>query len=183
MNTKKIVFTGVFTALIAAGAYIRIPLPFLNVTFQMLFALAGGMILGPSAGAGAAFVYMAVGLAGLPVFSGGGGPGYLLQPSFGFILGFIPGAYISGFIYNRKKIRDFSRVAYSYSAGALAAYLIGSAYMYAILKFRLDDAGATLVSTCLSLIPYFLKDVVLGAGLSAMSNFIFRLRLIAAGSI
>ena len=41
-------------------------------------------------------VYVALGLLGLPIFAVGGGPGYLLQPSFGFLLGLIPAAWVAG---------------------------------------------------------------------------------------
>ena len=107
MKTRDLIFISFFIALTTAGAFIRIPLPFLNVTFQMLFALLAGIILGPSRGTIAMAAYMFIGLAGLPVFSSGGGPAYVLQPSFGFILGFIPGALIAGTVYGRMTAKPF----------------------------------------------------------------------------
>ncbi len=175
MNTKKLVFTGVFTALITAGAFIRIPLPFLSVTFQMFFALIGGMIIGPSAGCAAAAVYMLLGLSGLPVFASGGGPGYLLQPSFGFILGFIPGAYLSGIIYNNKTLRGPRKILFSYFSGLSAAYLVGILHMYLILRFYLGNGDTTLTATIFSMVPYLIKDIVLGFAVAAGAKYIRRL--------
>ena len=92
-----------FTALITAGAYIRIPVPICPFTLQFLFTTLAGIILGKNKGAAATALYVILGLAGLPVFTGGGGIGYVLQPSFGYILGFIAGAFVTGLIVERAK--------------------------------------------------------------------------------
>ena len=48
----------------------------------------GGAAAGPVNGALAVVVYIVLGLVGLPIFTQGGGPGYIFQPSFGYIIGF-----------------------------------------------------------------------------------------------
>lgn len=50
-------------------------------------------------------LYIVMGLAGLPVFTGGGGPAYFVRPTFGFILGFLPAAVLAGLI-ARAENRD-----------------------------------------------------------------------------
>lgn len=174
MSTKKLVFTGLFTALITAGAFIRIPLPFLSITFQMFFALIGGIIIGPSAGFAAA-LYMLMGLSGLPVFATGGGPGYILQPSFGFILGFIPGAYLSGIIYKNTVQTGHKKILYSYFSGLIIAYFIGVFYMYFMLRFYLKSVDASLIATLTSMVPYIIKDIVLGFVAVTGAKYIKRL--------
>lgn len=68
----------------------------------------GGMLLtaclaGPVAAVYAQIVYLGLGLAGLQVFAQGGGWQYLYQPTFGYLLGFLPGAWICGTIAFRKQ--------------------------------------------------------------------------------
>ena len=90
MTSRKLVFTALLTALTAAGAFLRIPLGFSSITLQFLFTAMAGVLLGPGCGALSQGVYVALGLMGLPIFTTGGGFGYVLQPTFGFLLGLIP---------------------------------------------------------------------------------------------
>ena len=87
---------GLMAALTAAGAFIRIPLPNVPITLQLPFVCIGSAYLGGRRGAASQAIYLAVGLMGFPVFAKGGGPQYVFEPSFGFLLGFIPGAFIIG---------------------------------------------------------------------------------------
>ena len=66
-KTKSMVLTAMFTALITAGAYIRIPVPICPFTLQFLFTTLAGIILGKNKGAAATALYVILGLAGLPV--------------------------------------------------------------------------------------------------------------------
>ncbi|MDE7075976.1 MAG: biotin transporter BioY, partial [Clostridia bacterium] len=86
----------VFVALMIAGAYIKIPFPFMPLTFQTVFAVLAGLLLGWKKGIIAMTVYAFVGLVGLPVFTSGGGFSYVLMPSFGYIIGFIASAGVAG---------------------------------------------------------------------------------------
>ena len=88
MKTKDLVLCAMFVALIAVGAFIKIPVPVVPFTLQFLFTMLAGLLLGPVNGALAVVVYIVLGLIGLPIFTQGGGPGYIFQPSFGYIIGF-----------------------------------------------------------------------------------------------
>lgn len=176
MKTRDLIFISMFTALAVAGAFIRIPLPFLSITFQMLFALLAGIILGPVRGMIAMTMYMLLGLAGLPVFSLGGGLGYVTQPSFGFIIGFIPGAFISGFFYSKLIIKPYLKTFLSFSAGTFIVYVIGILYMYIILKFYLNKPDTALLATVISILPYIAKDLILVMTASSLGRFIPLLR-------
>jgi len=85
-----------FTALTAVGAFIKIPIPHVPFTMQTVMVMFAGLILGGRRGALSQLLYLVLGLMGLPIFAQGGGPAYVLQPSFGFLLGFIPGAFVIG---------------------------------------------------------------------------------------
>lgn len=67
------------------------------ITLQTLAMIIAGLVLGPWRGAAAVAVYVALGLAGLPVFSGGAaGLGVLAGPTGGYILAFVPGTLVTG---------------------------------------------------------------------------------------
>ena len=87
MKTKDLVLCAMFVALIAVGAFIKVPVPVVPFTLQLLFTMLAGLLLGPANGALAVVVYIVLGLVGLPIFTQGGGPGYIFQPSFGYIIG------------------------------------------------------------------------------------------------
>lgn len=95
-KTRDIVFCGLFIALITLGTFIRIPIGNDFYTLQFLFTLLAGLVLGPRLGALAVGAYVLLGLLGVPVFASGGGPGYLAQPTFGYLVGFIVQAWFCG---------------------------------------------------------------------------------------
>ncbi|MCB5624660.1 biotin transporter BioY, partial [Bifidobacterium animalis] len=63
-------------------------------TLQFFFVLLAGILLGPKLGALAVLLYVVIGLLGLPIFAAGGGLAYIVRPSFGYLIGFIAGAYV-----------------------------------------------------------------------------------------
>ena len=58
MKTKGVIYCGLFTALIAVGAFIKIPIPVVPFTLQYLFTMLAGLLLGPVNGALAVVVYI-----------------------------------------------------------------------------------------------------------------------------
>jgi biotin transport system substrate-specific component len=92
-----------FAALTGIGAFIRIPIPYVPLSLQNLMVMFAGLILGGRLAALSQLVYILVGLLGIPIFVHGGGLGYVLQPSFGYLLGFIPGAYVIGRLIEKRE--------------------------------------------------------------------------------
>ena len=89
LTVREIVLCGLFIALITVGTFIRIPVGTDVYTLQFLFTLLAGLVLGARLGAVAVGAYVLLGLLGVPVFASGGGPAYVLQPTFGYLLAFI----------------------------------------------------------------------------------------------
>ena len=137
MKTKDIIMTALFTALIAAGAFIRIPVPVCPFTLQFLFTTLAGVLLGSRKGAAAVGVYVILGLAGLPIFTSGGGIGYVLQPTFGYLIGFILGSFITGVIAHSGAL-TFRRLLAACFAGLMAVYAVGMFYYWLIGRFWLE---------------------------------------------
>jgi biotin transport system substrate-specific component len=147
----------VFVALMAITARISVPLPapLPAITFQLFVAVAAGMFLGSVAGGIAMFVYLALGLMGFPIFTKGGGFAYVLQPTFGFILGFVASAFITGSIWADAWPRRILAVIVS----MLACYAIGIPYFWLLLNSAKPMAFLTAVTMML---PYLAKDIILG---------------------
>ena len=71
--------------------------------------MLAGLMLGGRLGAISVCVYVAIGLAGLPVFTQGGGITYVLKPTFGYLIGFAVGTYVTGAIANKTAAPTFRR--------------------------------------------------------------------------
>ncbi len=125
---KPVAAVLVATLLIALGAQVRIPLPFspVPVTLQTFAVLLTGALLGSRRGALAVLVYLAEGLAGLPVFAGwSGGVAHLLGPTGGYLLGFVAAAYVTGCLFERGWNAHPLTAGAALLAGNLALYALG----------------------------------------------------------
>ena len=152
-KTRELVFCGLFTALIAVGAFIKVPVPVCPFTLQLLFTTLAGLLLGARLGLVAVTVYLVLGLMGVPVFTEGGGPGYVLQPTFGYLIGFALGAWLTGFIARSVPAPSLKRLLAANFAGLAVVYALGMIYVYIINNFYLGHA--------LGLWPLFLYCFIL----------------------
>ena len=134
---RSFVLCALFTALIAVGAQVSIPLPLdMRLTLQMPLVLLCGIVLGSKKAAASTAVYLAAGLAGLPVFAGfSGGVAYAARPTFGFIVSFIPAAFIVGLLYEKFKKKNLPACFAAVITGLLIIYTIG--ILYHFLAFAL----------------------------------------------
>ncbi|MDD4330900.1 MAG: biotin transporter BioY [Methanosarcinaceae archaeon] len=154
---KKMVFASLFAALIAAGAYIKIPLPFspVPITIQVFFVFLAGALLKSKWGSLSVLVYILLGIAGLPVFSGGAsGIGLLFGPTGGYILGFGLAAFIIGFLSEKSGKSGFFSNFLFMSVGLCLIYACGLAQLAFVAKFRL------LQSLSLGLLPFLPGDLL-----------------------
>ena len=87
-KTLMLVLTALFAALTAVGAFFKIPFALAAISLQFLFTAMAGILLGAGYGALSQLVYVLIGLVGVPIFALGGGFSYVLQPTFGFLLGY-----------------------------------------------------------------------------------------------
>ncbi len=174
LTSREISFVGLFAALIAVGAFIKIDIPLplytMHFTFQWLFVLLAGFILGKKLGALSVLTYILVGLAGVPVFAAGGGIGYVLRPGFGFLLGFILAAYLIGLYTEKLQSKKILYLIVPASIGLIAYYSVGAVYFYLIKNLYVGEAvsfAVVVVQYCLiTIIPDFIL-CVMAASLSA----------------
>ncbi len=132
------VMCALFTALIAVGAFIRIPVPVVPFTLQFLFTMLAGLIMGGRLGAISVSIYTVIGLIGLPVFAEGGGIWYIFKPSFGYILGFIIAAFVTGRIVEKLKELKFGKILAANFLGLLIVYGAGMIYYYVICNYVIN---------------------------------------------
>lgn len=165
----------IFTALMVAGAFFRIPFPLLPVTLQTFFCAFAGILLGSKLGALSQFIYVLMGLAGIPVFSQGGGIMYIFSPSFGFLLGFIASAFVTGLISERLKKRSLLNNFAAVLAGLFVIYLFGIPYMSLILTYYVGKPDAGLWFAILTNLPYMAKDLILFTIVAVSANSILPL--------
>ncbi|WP_394915756.1 biotin transporter BioY [uncultured Robinsoniella sp.] len=138
IKTSDMVMCALFTALIAAGAFIKIPVPVVPFTLQFLFTMLAGLLLGGKLGALSVVVYMVLGLAGLPIFSEGGGFGYIFKPSFGYIIGFAAASYVTGYMAGKAGSLHMGRILAANFTGLAIVYGVGMVYYYFISNFVID---------------------------------------------
>ena len=158
ISVRDLVLTALFAALVAVGAFIRIPAGDLSFTMQLFFVFLSGILLGPKYGALCVVVYLLLGLCGVPVFTSGGGIGSLLSPSFGFIIGFILTALITGLIAGKSS--SLPRLILGCVLGNLAAYVIGIPYMMLILNVYMGKAMGLWALILAYMLPYLPFDAL-----------------------
>ena len=166
-RTRNLILIALFAALTAVGAFLRIPTPTSSFTLQVFFPAMAGVLLGSRRGAASQTVYVLLGLVGLPVFTSGGGPGVLLQPTGGFLPGMIAMAWVTGRITDRRG-HSFGTICLACAVGLLALYAVGRPWMHGILTVYLErdwTLRQTVVSGMLVFLPWDLGKLVLAAAL------------------
>ena len=161
MKGKSMLLCALFCALIAVGAFIKIPMPPVPFTLQVFFVAMAGLLLGPRNGAIAALVYVLLGLVGLPVFTKPAGPQYIFEPTFGYILGFVLDAFVTGWISRKSSDFQFFTLLVASLLGVLCSFLIGVPYFYVIMNLYIKNhmaISAVLYSAFLLFLP---ADIIL----------------------
>lgn len=149
MKTRRIIYISIFAIMTAVGARLAIPFPLVPFTLQTMFCILAGLLLGPKYGAASQALYMFIGLVGVPVFTGGGGLSSIFTPSFGYVIGFVACAWITGTL-SRKitgkgsvpRTRDYLAASL---AGVAGLYIFGLVHLYLIVNFWMPGNGMPLM--------------------------------------
>lgn len=160
MKTRSLILAALFAVLTAVGSMIRIPTPGSSFTLQLFFCAMSGLLLGSRWGAVSQAVYLLLGLAGLPVFSSGGGLGAFLTPTGGFLLALVPVAWVIG--------KTGERPFRAGLAGLLTLYVIGLPYFHLITTCYLHtpwNLGKTLLYGMVIFLPWDILKLALAAWL------------------
>lgn len=166
-NTKNLILCSLFTALLVIGAFIRIPIGTVPITLQTLFVMMSAQVLGRKSVI-SVLIYIALGLLGLPVFSGGGGISYILHPTFGYILGFLTGEYALGLFCEKNKSHTFISYFLPSLFALLIIYIFGTLYFYIMLNFYIKEQTDFFNILIFGALIFLPKDVIF----SIISSFI-----------
>jgi len=146
------VYASLLAALIAAGAYLALPIGPVPIVLQNFFVFLSGLLLGPRWGAASVGVYLMAGALGLPVFAGGiGGIGRFAGPTGGYLLGYLPAVYVIGWISKKSKGRGALDVL-AMVCGSIVIYGCGVSWLKIL-------SGMTLAKTlAVGMYPFILGD-------------------------
>ena len=170
MKTKDMILIAIFAVLMTVGAKLMIPMPLVPFTLQPLVCMLTGILLGSKRGLASQLLYIAMGLIGIPVFTGGGGLGSVMSPTFGYLIGFAAGAWLMGFITERFAPENTSLASYFIAilAGIAVIYIIGVAYLYVVLNYWTQGKAVGIVKVIqigflATILPDLLKAFIASA--------------------
>ncbi|MDY3983459.1 MAG: biotin transporter BioY [Veillonellaceae bacterium] len=167
MTLREMTLCALFIALVTIGAFIRIPVGTDVYTLQFLFTLLAGIVLGGRCAVIAIGVYVIMGLLGIPIFASGSGPAYVLQPTFGYLIGFIVQGYLVGKL-TRYWSFTFYHLLGSCLMGMVLVYLFGISYFYFLSNYIIDAPISfyLVIWYCgvLQVVPDFLICLLASAG-------------------
>lgn len=155
ITTRKCAYYAMFAALTAICAQIAIPLPGdVPLSLATFAVMLSGALLGTFGGAVSQLVYVLLGAVGVPVFASfSGGPGRLVGPTGGYIIGYILMALVIGMIVEKAKRKFYIYVA-AMSIGTIACYTLGTVWYVFSTKTALLPALAACV------FPFLPGDII-----------------------
>ena len=156
-------FIALFTAIICAGCFMRIPLGVVPVVLQNVLCILCGVLLGGFIGAAPTALFLLAGLTGLPVYSGGtGGLAVWLGPTGGFLPGYLLGALVAGLIAGKPSVMEKKtswklvlRLSLAIIAGMIVIYIPG------VIRFSYCAVGAGRVPSDKTSVAYAMAACVL----------------------
>ena len=162
----------VFVGITALTARIVIPLPFtpVPITLQTLAVVLSGLVLGSRGGAMAQLSYLGLIAMGLPFDSAGVGAAALFGPTAGYLIGFVPAAFVAGWLAERFAITNWWGNFAAAVAGTLVIYLVGVSWL-AVLLGNLQTA---IVAGILPFIIFDLVKAAIAAGVAESGKRLLR---------
>ena len=145
-DLRMTVYTALFTALIIIGGYISIPIGPVPIVLANFFFFFSGLFLGKKWGTASVVLFIFLGFIGLPVFAGGrAGLVVMLGPTGGFIIGYLPLAFFTGFISETDKPSCFKNLT-ALTAGCISLYSLGVPWLKITLNLSWKNALAVGVT-------------------------------------
>jgi biotin transport system substrate-specific component len=162
IKTRDMTLIALFTVLAVIGGKIVIPVLAIPFTLQTAVCLVTGLLLGWRRALLAQGLYLVMGLLGLPVFAAGGGPAYVLQPSFGYLPGMLLAAGLVGYLADRlDPSRERARrwqLLLVHLAGLAIVYGCGVTYLYLIKTVYSGQPFTLLRALQVGMLPYLISD-------------------------
>ena len=155
-KTKELTMMALFAALLCISSYISIPLPFsvVSITAQTLVVNMIALLLPPKKAGITIGIWILLGFAGLPVFSGGmGGPAKLFGPTGGYIFSYLAAVIVISLLKGKKR-QVWRMFLVTIAVGIPVIYAIGTPWMMALTGIDWKAAFTT------SVLPFIPGDIV-----------------------
>ncbi len=176
IKTKDLTLTAVMAALICIAGPLTVaagPVPLSLASFAVFMA---GAVLGPKRGTAAAALYLAIGLTGIPVFSGfTGGFQKLAGVTGGYLIGYLPCAFLSGLGGEKEDPGRKWMLPAFMAAGTAVLYLLGTAWFMA----QTGKAAGAALSLCV--LPFLPGDAAKIIAASLLSGPVRKAVRLSAG--
>ena len=154
------------TALTAAAAQVSVPLPFTQVPFtlQPMVVLLGALALGSRLGMLSQVLYLALGIAGLPVFAASAtlAPGVLrlLGPTGGYLMSYPFAAFVVGALAERGFDRRYVSSVFAMLVGLLTIYSVGALWLAFFAHTATTGAVGLRAAVATGVLPFFPADMI-----------------------
>lgn len=176
MSTRSIARCGVCIALLAVSAWITVPLGPVPFTLQTFVMALIPQVMGMRDAFFTVVVYLLLGAAGVPVFSGfQGGLGALLGPTGGYLLGFAAGMPVAGAAMRVGALPRRARGTLAGVALLAVSYVLGTLQLMNV--YALDAPAALAVAV----VPFVVPDMVKVMASVSVAERICRALGMAAG--
>jgi len=170
-RARVLTTSALFAALLAVSAVLAIPIGVVPITLQTAVLVLVALVQRPTHAALTVGTYLALGLVGLPVFSGmRGGFGVLVGPTGGYLIGFLVGAVAASWVretlvrYNSRLIADISG----------AVVLIAVVYAIGWLQLALVTSMGFVPALVAGVVPFLLPDALKAAVAIAIAPIVRR---------
>lgn len=160
-RTLSLTVVSLFASLTSIGAFLKIPLPIVPFTLQILFVYLAGCLLGSKKGMLSQVLYVGIGLIGIPVFASGGGPEYVLKPTFGYLIGFVVAAFVIGFIIEKTNMPTLKHFITANIIGLVIVYVFGVIYLYISLNTWIGSPTSFKAVVMMGFVYSILQDLIL----------------------
>lgn len=170
MNTRELTKISLLVAMNCVSAYIVIPLPFSMspLALQTLVVNLVSLLLTPRQAFLTMLVYILLGLAGVPVFTGGtAGPAKLFGPTGGYIWAFLPAVVLMALAKGRE---------YNFSSYAMVTILLGMPliYFFGVVQMMFLTGMNWWQAVVMGVLPFVAGDVVKGVCAALLAKKINR---------
>ena len=168
IRVAGVLFVATLTA-VAAQVSVHLPFTPVPLTLQPMIVLLGGAALGSRLGAMSQILYLAAGIAGLPVFAASAvlppGPLRLLGPTGGYLLSYPLAAYVTGWLAERGFDRRYLTSVLAMAAGLAVIFACGVTWLAWFARPAAAGFDAALRTGLVAFLPVDLYKILVAAAI------------------
>ncbi|HWR40937.1 MAG TPA: biotin transporter BioY [Patescibacteria group bacterium] len=160
MTPRNMMLVGLFTAMIAIGSQIAVPIGPVPITLHVVAVMLAGAVLGSRLAFGSVALWALLGTVGLPVFAQGkAGAAVLIGPTGGYIFGFMLCAYLVGLAAERLAL-GYGKMTGVMLAGLMVIYTLGLLGFMLSFQYVLQKPMTLEKALQLAVWPFLPLDVI-----------------------